>query len=253
MLRIKFSDLLRSTLPVRSGNEGWIGVSPHGDKYHVVVPVDTQIARGVMACNRPTDGTPFGGYANWLYFRCLPFEYDGEDEADFEDARTQKVRETGRDVVVWLASYGVEAEVDDSGVTAHEPARLSDDTKCLGAATDMILDEEDSRRRGLWFCPGCGKSWERLGTFLLDPDVQFDRYRACLDDFPRGVFVFIHRCGRTVEVPVSRFVGRSRAARNLAGTHACPGMCYHESSLASCSAVCDGSTYRRIARRLRSG
>ena len=44
MLRIKVQDVGRATLPVRSGNEGWIGVSPKGDDYHVVVPVDVQIA-----------------------------------------------------------------------------------------------------------------------------------------------------------------------------------------------------------------
>jgi len=37
MLRVKVQDIGRATLPARSGNEGWIGISPRGDDYHVVV------------------------------------------------------------------------------------------------------------------------------------------------------------------------------------------------------------------------
>lgn len=109
MLNIKFQDLLRATLSVRSGNEGWIGVSPLGDAYHIVVPVDVQIARGVMACNRPTDGTPFGGYTNWLYFRCPP--YEGDDRNN-EELRYEQAKKTAADLVTWLVSYGVEVSCD---------------------------------------------------------------------------------------------------------------------------------------------
>ena len=42
-MRIDFKDVIRATLPVGSGNEGWIGVSPSGDDYHVVVPVDVRV------------------------------------------------------------------------------------------------------------------------------------------------------------------------------------------------------------------
>lgn len=107
MLHIDFQDILRATLPIRSSNEGWIGVSTKGDEYHVVVPVDVQIARGVMACNRPTDGTPFGGYANWLYFRCPAYEDEGKDD---KVERVEQARKTGKKLVQWLASYGIEAE-----------------------------------------------------------------------------------------------------------------------------------------------
>lgn len=105
MLTIKFLDLLRATLPVRSGNEGWIGVSPRGDAYHIVVPVDVQLAKGVMACNRPTDGTPFGGYTHWLYFRCPPYEDEGQDNRELH---YEQAKRTAEDLTKWLASYGVE-------------------------------------------------------------------------------------------------------------------------------------------------
>jgi hypothetical protein len=106
MLYIKAKDIGRATLPSRSGNEGWIGVSPRGDEYHVVVPVDVQIARGVMACNRPTDGTPFGGYVGWLYFRCPPYHDEGADE---NILRKEQIRNTSEQLIRWLASYGIEA------------------------------------------------------------------------------------------------------------------------------------------------
>jgi len=109
MLRVKFQDVVRATLPIRSGNEGWIGVSPRGDEYHVVVPVDVQIARGVMACNRPTDGTPFGGYAGWLYFRCPPYDDEGKDD---KVERLKQASTTGEKLVRWLTSYDIEAQCE---------------------------------------------------------------------------------------------------------------------------------------------
>ena len=109
MLVIKLEDVQRATLPSRSGNEGWIGVSPAGDAYHVVVPVDVQIARGVMACNRPTDGTPFGGYASWLYFRCAPYEDEGVAE---QEARDIQVRRNSLELLSWLNSYGIKAKLN---------------------------------------------------------------------------------------------------------------------------------------------
>jgi hypothetical protein len=111
MLLIKIEDIGRATLPSRSGNEGWIGVSPGGDAYHVVTPVDVQLARGVMACNRPTDGTPFGGYSSWLYFRCEPYEEEGAPE---QEARNRQVRKNATDLINWLALYGIVARLKSS-------------------------------------------------------------------------------------------------------------------------------------------
>jgi hypothetical protein len=111
MLLIKIEDIARATLPGRSGNEGWIGVSPRGDAYHVVSPVDAQLARGVMACNRPTDGTPFGGYSSWIYFKCDSYEDQGEPE---QEARNRQIRKNANDLIIWLALYGIEAQIKSS-------------------------------------------------------------------------------------------------------------------------------------------
>ncbi len=109
MLQIKIQDIQRATLPSSSGNEGWIGVSPSGDAYHIVVHVDVQLARGVMACNRPNDGTPFGGYASWLYFRCAPYEPGPLSELD---ARNIQVHRTSVELIGWLASHGIAAQIE---------------------------------------------------------------------------------------------------------------------------------------------
>jgi len=120
MLLIRIEDILRATLPSGSGNEGWIGVSPVGDAYHVVVPVDVQLARGVMACNRPTDGTPFGGYSSWLYFKCEPYEdrqagnLSHLEEEPEQEVRNRQVRKNAADLINWLALYGIEAQLKSS-------------------------------------------------------------------------------------------------------------------------------------------
>jgi hypothetical protein len=112
MIRIAFADILRATLPLRTGNEGWLGFHPTGREYHVVVPVDVQIAKGVMACNFPADGTPFGGYTGWLYFRCPPFDDGGSLEGPDPELRAEAARHTARDLLKWLASYDIEAVVE---------------------------------------------------------------------------------------------------------------------------------------------
>lgn len=253
MLRIRYTDLFRATLPIASGNEGWIGISPKGEEYHVVVPVDVQIARGVMACNPPTDGTPFGGYSGWLYFPCPTYEYEGESAGDERILRARRARQTAKELIVWLASHEIEA------VLEHYPTETADmvSSENLQSEASGTSRQSPRRRASSTFlnarCDGCEKSWATLRELLQDSKVKLSGYRACVDDFPRGVYLFSHICGGKVEVSVSRF-GRSRIkGKSLAGSHACPGMCYYERSTAACSAECDGALYRRLAQRLTAG
>jgi hypothetical protein len=109
-LMVKLSDLWRATLEERCGNVGFIGISADGSKYHVVVPVDLQIARGVKACNRPEDGTPFGGYTGWRYFQCEPYSLVGHPQVD-QEARRAMARENGLALGRWAAGMGVRVEV----------------------------------------------------------------------------------------------------------------------------------------------
>lgn len=111
-LSMKLSDIWRATLDERCGNVGFLGVSPDGSAYHVVVPVDLQIARGVKACNRPTDGTPFGGYAGWRYFQCRGYSGVGRPELD-RQLRDHAARQNVESLRAWAATHGVALEVEE--------------------------------------------------------------------------------------------------------------------------------------------
>ncbi len=230
-LKIKFSDILRATLGLSTGNESWVGVSPDGDSYHIVSPVDSQIAKGVMACNRPTDGTPFGGYSRWIYFRIPPYS---ESTDNTQNARQNQAWLVAQELVNRLQRLGIVAIIDSSEAPSTESENRV----------------QNSYVKAKPVCQQCGDEWNRLADCLRDPDLNLHAYRACVDDFQKGVFVFVHKCGGFVNIPVRDFVRKSYVTRNVAGLQACPGFCYYERSLQECSAFCEGSRYRRVALRI---
>ncbi len=252
-MKIRLSDIYRATLPSKSGNEGWIGLEPQGKTYHVIVPVDPQIARGVMACNRSTDGTPFGGYTGWAYFRCEPFNL-AEDEFE-EDIRLNAARHNAVRLTEFAASRGIDVTLTEDFIEKEKlelsgntyPARYKD-----GKYTSPPLKSRDMGGPESLNCTGCSTSWKNISRLLSDSSVSFYRYRANTTDFRKGHFVFYHTCGGVIELPVAK-LGRSKyVGRSLAGSHACPGFCYYETSLVECSAVCEGSVFRRIAGKLKT-
>jgi hypothetical protein len=112
-LTIKLSDLWRATLENDCGNEGYIGISPDGSEYHVVVPVDRQIARGLKFYDPPADGTPFGGLKDWNYFCCLTYAGDFHDTKADREARLSQTRINGSLLEKWGAEIGVEIRLVD--------------------------------------------------------------------------------------------------------------------------------------------
>lgn len=111
-LIINFEDILRATLDDQCGNEGYIGISPEGNRYHVVVPVDRQIARGIKAGNRPLDGTPFGGYKDWHYFGCLVFSLPEKFDPDTIQVLRNTQAETNALLLkAWAAGLRIELEL----------------------------------------------------------------------------------------------------------------------------------------------
>lgn len=104
-LRVCRTDIFRATLPAKSGNTGYLGFARDGSAYHVVVPVDEQIARGIKAGNRPEDGTPFGGYRDWCYFQCLPYDEEGAG------AREAQVSANGTVLIAWAAERNIIVEI----------------------------------------------------------------------------------------------------------------------------------------------
>ncbi len=102
-VKVPLSAFFRATLGTETGNRGFIGLSPDGAAFHVVVPVDAQIARGLKPGHRPTDETPFGGYVGWRYFECQPFPTPQPDEAAARRARWFQARTNARAFESWAA------------------------------------------------------------------------------------------------------------------------------------------------------
>jgi len=113
-LLIDFNDMLRATLDDDCGNEGYIGISPDGRQYHVVVPVDRQIARGIKAGNKPSDDTPFGGFKDWHYFCCPGYGRPAQDEElEIHRARQKQARTNFLSLKNW-ASLRIGLEIKTS-------------------------------------------------------------------------------------------------------------------------------------------
>ncbi len=229
-MKIDLDAIYRATLATHSGNEGWVGVAPDGRDYHIVVPVDVQIARGVMAGNKPTDGTPFGGYSNWLYFRCQPYT----SRVDDHELRLEQAKKNLSEMVSSLAQHGIIAEPQ-----IKYPSK-----------PQVTINNIKSDKCKKIFCAGCKTLWIGINEALTDVDLKLVRYKANVDDFNAGVFLFRHGCGGNVEIPVSLLVKPQRQTRSLAGLQACPGLCFHQTVLRSCRAVCEGSVYRKLASRI---
>jgi len=114
-LLIDFNDMVRATLDEDCGNEGYIGISPDGSRYHVVVPVDRQIARGIKAGNRPLDETPFGGYKDWHYFCCLGYTRPAENKKDeIQKAQMEQAGDNARLLKAWAAGMHIGVEFNTS-------------------------------------------------------------------------------------------------------------------------------------------
>jgi hypothetical protein len=111
-LAIAFDDIIRATLDENSGNTGYIGLSPDGNQYHVVVPVDHQIARGIKAGNQVLEGAPFGGYKNWHYFYCSGYTRPARyDEIEMNKIRREQAAVNARRLIHWAATLDIEVKV----------------------------------------------------------------------------------------------------------------------------------------------
>ncbi len=105
-LQVKKSDVFRATLADDCGNIGFLGIAPDASEYHVVVPVDLQLARGVKAMNQPDDGTPFGGYRGWHYYECAPYSKDENDHK-----RRQQIETNAKLLTLWIQQFGLEITI----------------------------------------------------------------------------------------------------------------------------------------------
>ncbi len=113
-MKIPLNDVFRATLAEESGNLGFLGLSPDSTVYHVVVPVDIQIARGVMAGNRPKDETPFGGYNGWFYYECAPFSAARLSAPEQLRARWSRAADNAAILAAWAKGKGIQVEIERS-------------------------------------------------------------------------------------------------------------------------------------------
>jgi hypothetical protein len=107
-LQVKKSDVFRATLADDCGNIGFLGIAPDASAYHVVVPVDLQLARGVKAMNQPDDGTPFGGYNGWHYYECAPYCKDEEGRK-----RREQIETNAELLTMWIQQFNLEITIVD--------------------------------------------------------------------------------------------------------------------------------------------
>lgn len=114
-LQIDFNDLIRTTLDESSGNVGYIGLSPDGSRYHVVVPVDKQIARGIKAGNQVSEGAPFGGYKNWHYFYCSGYSRPSRyNDKEINNNRRKQAEKNAQSLVIFAAERHIEVKITPS-------------------------------------------------------------------------------------------------------------------------------------------
>jgi hypothetical protein len=124
-LSIDFNDIFRATLDEDCGNEGYIGFSPNGLSYHVVVPVDRQIARGIKAANRPLDETPFGGYKGWRYFCCLGYTRPAKyDEGKIQKVRLEQAQANAQTLIAWAKQINLPVEIKNGLETIDGGSKL---------------------------------------------------------------------------------------------------------------------------------
>ncbi|MFH0959703.1 MAG: hypothetical protein V1897_13475, partial [Pseudomonadota bacterium] len=181
--------------------------------------------------NRPTDGTPFGGYRGWVYLRIRPF---GDGLQDPEGARRDHAIKVSRELTKNLGRYGIQSLVEWEQSKPKEVKTIPD-----GPFLEQSLS-----------CPSCDTTWNKLIDCIKDSDLIFSTYHPCVSDFAEGYFVFKHKCEGLVYIPVSLFVRKRPEDRNLINLNACPGYCHYKDSIQDCLASCEGSRYRRLARKL---
>lgn len=114
-LRLTLKDLIRATLPQGGGQMGFIGISPAGDEYHLLVPVDLDRAQVLSASSAPGRGLglgPLGARPGWLYLPCRTYQppsscLQGRPEAEaFIRARRAQALLTAAQIADWAEKRG---------------------------------------------------------------------------------------------------------------------------------------------------
>ena len=114
-LTFSLDDLVKATLPSGWGQAGFVGVSPKGDSYHVLVPVELDLASETFRMALDGWAEPMGGRPDWRYYYCRTYEPPPRDGRPWPDAllaaRQRQAKISGEMLVAWARRQGWWAEM----------------------------------------------------------------------------------------------------------------------------------------------
>jgi len=98
-------------------------------------------------------------------------------------------------------------------------------------------------------CTTCNFKWRAREEFLTDPSVELVGYQVSFDELLLGLFLFNHKCGTTLAIPVNKlrdlYNGPIYSERKTGGPE-CPGYCLRKSELRPCPAQCECAWIREL-------
>jgi hypothetical protein len=108
--RLSMNDIIRATLPRGWGYVGFLGVNPAGDSYHVMAPVEIDLAADVFIMALDGQAEPLGGRPGWRYYYCHTYEPPPQDGRPWPEAllvaRRQRARHSGELFRAWARRQG---------------------------------------------------------------------------------------------------------------------------------------------------
>ncbi len=116
-LHFALEDLVRATLPSGWGQVGFVGVSPDGAAYHVLSPVEVDLASDMVLMALAGRAEFMGGRPGWRYHYCHTYQPPPGRERPGPEAmraaRRRRARHTGRMLVAWARRQGWWAELSE--------------------------------------------------------------------------------------------------------------------------------------------
>ena len=91
-------------------------------------------------------------------------------------------------------------------------------------------------------CSNCEFQWKSLEAFIEDPKIQVVGYMPTFDDLLKGLFLFNHHCGTTLDCQVGLFrhLYDGPVYRTCKrGQAECPRHCLNQSELSPCPVHCN--------------
>ena len=114
-MRFSMDDLVRATLPSGWGRAGFVGVSPGGESYHVLVPVELDLAADTFRLALEGWAEPMGGRPAWRYHYCRTYDPPPRDGRPWPDAllaaRRRQATRSGELLKAWARRQGWWAEL----------------------------------------------------------------------------------------------------------------------------------------------